>query len=408
MSRAALYILCLALTSVSRVDAQTEPVKPGFGLSPSPGVQFDAAALQQLLEEIADASPEQFFSVDLVFDKPVRVKDLHAAALQLRIPRVLAYVEYGPLFDGRPRNLFILGLGEMYASEQDRRHTQCRALIHISYGEENELRSKPIEDWAVNRVHVDATAHAIRDLQAGSLLPAGNVFGGGSAKLEHMQILTAYTRDEVSKKIEIPGNIEVPQQCGRQVAPLDAPVLAADFDASFTAMPRLENEGFREYAFRNLAILPPDSAVTIRLKLDFPADVETLAALVSQYQIDGLSAELVPERSDKLVIADAELSIHGAALGDQIRRVRCQLRLGSGPQLASEWYADWVAVSLSATKAYVFLSYPHLSLAEIVGKFPIDDLERLVAYYQRTAEEAYEVPDSFDIPPGCGDFYSHP
>jgi len=141
------------------------------------------------------------------------------------------------------------------------------------------------------------------------------VVDGSSAELEHFRKLSAYTRDEVSKKIEIPGNFEAPEQCDRKVAPVDAPILAAGFDPSLSELPRLTNEGFREYAFRNLSMLPPDSAVTIRLKLDFPATVDVLASLVWQYQIEGLSAQLVPERSDKRVIAIAELSIHGESLG---------------------------------------------------------------------------------------------
>ena len=407
MIRAVQFLLYMALISVSQVAAQTGTGKSEAVFAVAPDIPFDAASLRKLKQEISDASPEQIFAIHLIFEKPATVKDVHAAALQLRIPRVLAYVEYGTLFVDRPRNSLILGLGEMYASEVARRHTQCRALISVSYGEENELRDQPIEDWLVSKIQVYATAHAIRELQAGSILPAANVVDGSSAELEHVWKLAAYTRDEVSKKIEVPGNFEVPAQCDRQVAPVDAPILAAGFDPSLRELPRLQNEGYREYAFRNLSRLPPNSAVTIRLKLNFPATVDVLASLVWQYQIEGMSAELVPERSDKRVIAIAELSIHGDDLGDQVKRVRCQMRLGNGPQVKSEWYADWVQVSLPLDKAWVFLSYPRFSQAEIAGKFSLSDLERLISYYERRSEKVYEMPESIKIPPGCGDFYSH-
>lgn len=408
MIRAVLFLLCIAMISVSQVAAQTETRKSETVFAVVPDIPFDAESLRKLNEEISNAPPEQIFAIHLIFNKPATVKDIHAAALELRIPRVLAYVEYGTVFVDRPRNSLILGLGEMYASEEARRHTQCRALISVSYGEENELRDEPIKDWIVNKIQVYATAHAIRELQSGSILPAATVVDGSSAKLEHVQKLAAYTRDEVSKKIEIPGNFDAPKQCGRSVAPVDAPILAAGFDPSLSDLPRLDNENFREYAFRILATLPPDSAVTIQLKLDFPATVDVLASLVWQYGIEGMSAELVPERSDKRVIATPELSIHGDSLGDQVKRARCQMRLGDGPQTKSEWYADWVSVSMPLNKAWVFLSYPRFSQAKIVGRFPRSDLERLVSYYERRSVKIYEMPEWFRIPPDCGDYYKHP
>jgi len=281
-------------------------------------------------------------------------------------------------------------------------------MISIGHGDENELRGQSIEAWIVSKIQVYGTAHAIRELQSGSVLPAATVVDGGSAKLEHVQKLAAYTREEVSKKIEISGNFDAPEQCVRNVAPVDAPVLATGFNSSSNQLPRLDNEGFREYAFRILATLPPDSAVTIDLKLDFPATIDVLASLVRQYGIEGMSAELIPERSDERVIATPELSIHGESLGDQVKRARCQIHLGNGPQTGSEWYADWVSVSMPLSKAWVFLSYPRFSQAEIVGRFPRGDLERLVSYFERRSERVYEIPERYKIPSDCGDYYKHP
>lgn len=408
MTKVVQFLLCLGLIAVSQVEAQNEVRKSAAVFGVTPVAPSDAVSLLELNREIADAVPDQFFAVHLVFEEPVTVQEVHAAALQLRVPRVLAYVEYGPLYSDRPRNSLILGLGEMYSSSAARQHTRCRALISISYGLDNELHDQPIEDWPITRIHVYATAHAIRELRAGSVMPSASVTDGSAAQLEHVQRLAAYTRDEISKTIEIPENFVVPQECGRQVAPVDAPILAAGFDPSLSELPRLEDEDFREYAFRVLSKLPADSAVTIRLKLNFPATVDSLASLVRQYGIEGMSAELIPEHSDKRVIAIAELSVHGEELGDQIKRVRCQMRLGNGPQVKSEWYADWVQVSLPLDRAWVFVSYPRLSQATIAGKFPSGNLDRLVSYYERRSQRVYEMPEAIQIPPDCSSFYSHP
>ena len=211
MIRAVLFLLLTTLMSVSHVYAQAKTDKSEAVFAVAPDLPVDAETLRKLMKEISDASSEQIFAVHLVFDKPVMVEDVHAAAFQLRIPRILAYIEYGPLFVDRPRNSLILGLGEMYASEVARRHTRCRAMISISYGEENELRDQSIEAWIVSKIQVYGTAHAIRELQTGSILPAATVVDGQSAKLEHVQKLATYTREEVNKKIA--DTKETPKPC---------------------------------------------------------------------------------------------------------------------------------------------------------------------------------------------------
>lgn len=408
MIRVVFYSVLAVLISTTVVYAQSGTESADAVFAAAPDILLDPESLRKLREEISDASPEQFFAVHLVFDEPVSIEEIHTASLQLRIPRVLAYVEYGPLIDDRPRNLILLGLGEMYASEAAQRHTRCRALISVGYGETNELRDQPIGDWVISKFQVQGTAHAIRELQSGSILPAARIVDGQTTKLEHVQILAAYTRDEVSKKIDIPSNFNAPDECEQDVAPIDAPILVAGMDPSLRQLPWLEDDDFRKYAFRVLGTLPPDSAVTVRLKLDFPADVDVLASLVWQYGIEGMSAELVPERSNKRMIVISELSINGESLGDQVKRARCQMRWGDGPETRSEWYADWVSVSMSLDKAWVFLSYPRFSQARIVGRFPRHDLERLASYFEQSSHKIIEVPEKYEIPLGCDDFYEHP
>ena len=131
MIRTVQILVGIALISTSQVAAETKTGESEAAFSMAPDIPFDEVSLRKLESEISDASPEQIFAIHLIFDKPTSVKKVHAAALQLRIPRVLAYIEYGTLFVDRPRDSLILGLGEMYASEAARRHTQCRALVRL-------------------------------------------------------------------------------------------------------------------------------------------------------------------------------------------------------------------------------------------------------------------------------------
>ena len=80
---------------------------------------------------------------------------------------------------------------------------------------------------------------------------------------------------------------------------------------------------------------------------------------------------------------------------------------GERPQASSEWYADWISVSLSSEAAVRFLSHPRIAQAQIAGVYPLGELDRLRGYHERLASRIYEVPKSIEIPPDCGEFYVH-
>ena len=80
---------------------------------------------------------------------------------------------------------------------------------------------------------------------------------------------------------------------------------------------------------------------------------------------------------------------------------------GEQPQASSEWYADWISVSLTTEAAVRFLSHPNIAQAQIVGVYPLGELERLRGYHERLASRVYEMPKSIEIPADCGDVYIH-
>ena len=368
---------------------------------------ISAEALERLRNQVANAPAEQYFHLQLSLADKIDVETLHTTALELGISRVLAYVRHGPFRNGQALGVVILGLGEFYSSATAVHHTRCRAVISVNSGVDTELRRRPIDAWVVDEIRVDASAHALRELLASSVFRSAAIMDGSEIRPGGIHKLEQYTADEVAKKIDIPGNTNVPEECRDQTTPVNAAVLVSQYDPSLNALPRLEDEDYRAYAFRVLGSLPQYSAVTMTLKLNFPATVEVLAAMVEQYGIDGMTAELVPARSDQKILASAELSIHGATLDSQIGRVRCQMRIGRARDVDGEWYADWITVSTSVDNTWAFLSYPRFSQAQITGKFPLEDLQRVRAYHERQAGKAFTMPRSIAIPEGCEPYYRH-
>ena len=360
------------------------------------------------LTDIQNADPEQLFVAHLRFERAVTVGAVRTVAAEYGIPRVLAFVAYGPVVREQRSGLLIVGLGNMYQSETARQHSECRALTHVNTGQPNDLRGRPIDDWTVSKINIYANAHIIRELLAGVVLPPAALIDASVAEPEHLRKLENHTRSEVTQSISTQRNTDLPAYCSQFLAPLDSPVLTGGFPPGFQYPEAVEGEEPKEYAYRLLAQLPSDNAVTIEFKLNSAANVDDLASLVRQYDIRGMSAEMVPERSNKRVIAVAELSTFGAESHRQVHRVRCQMRLGNEePQASSEWHADWISVSLSAEYAARFLSHPNLAQVRISGSYPGTDLERLEAYYDRLQERVYEMPRSIQIPAGCDDIYVH-
>ncbi len=371
-----------------------QPSFAQFGASNLP-----AASPTELATEIDHAAADADYAVELTFPRRLSVGEIRAIATELKVPRVLAYVEY------TPRGILILGLGRLYSGEVPRLHSECRALLGLRLAA-NALADAPIDEWPTSRIHVDATAHTIRELLSGNRLPAPAVVQGYAQKPEHFRILEQQIPVESSQPIAKPDSIDLPPYCSQFVALEDAPTLSRDFPRGFQPPAAVQGESFRATALRLLSQLPPNSAVTIDTKLNIRADVERLASLAREYDIRGMTAELVPERSSKRVIVQAELTSRGGNLDAQVNRAKCQTRIsGEEPQASSEWYADWVSISLSTENAARFLSYPDLRQAQVTGAHPIGALDRLAGYFERLAGKTYEVPRSTVIPPDCANVY---
>lgn len=363
----------------------------------------------KLEQEIVNAGSDQFFALELRFHQAVTVADLRSFASQFRVPRILAYVDHwygnqGPEALG----LLMIGLGNMYSSNDARLHTECKALASVGLTEQDDLRGIPVDEWWVHTIHIYATTHTIRMLLNGETLPKADIMSGGIANTKQLSILEDYTNRKISKPIQFERIGKIPDYCSRFFAPLDAPILTGGFPHDFQRPQILEGEDFRTYAFRVLGQLPVDTSVTIQLKLDHPTNVEALASLVREYDIRGMNAEMVPEHSNKQLIAQAILSTFNPNLNDQIHRTRCQMGLGGEePQASSEWYADWIRVSVSTENAVLFMSYPGISRARITGFFAKNELDRLKDYYRRQKDQVFSMPPSMFIPTGCDDVYIH-
>ena len=371
-----------------------QPSFAQFGPSKLP-----AASPTELATEIDHAAADANYAVELTFSRRSSVGEIRAIATELKVPRVLAYVEY------TPRGILILGLGRLYSGEVARLHSECRALLGMRLTA-NALADAPIDEWPTSRIHVDATAHTIRELLSGSRLPAPTVVQGDAQKHEYFRILEQQIPVETSQPIVKPDSVDLPPHCSQFVALEDAPTLSRDFPRGFQPPAAVQGESFRATALRLLSQLPPNSAVTIDTKFSIRANIDLLASLAREYDIGGMTAELVPERSSKRVIAQAELASRGGNLDAQVNRAKCQMRIGGEePQASSEWYADWVSISLSTENAVRFLSYPDLRQAQVTGAHPVGALDRLAGYFERLAGKTYEVPRSIAIPPDCAYVY---
>jgi hypothetical protein len=364
------------------------------------------ASPAELAVEIANAPADQLYFVEATLARPSSVGEIRAVSSQLEVPRALAYIELGPYVGARPSGMTILALGRMHGSEAARRYAECRALVTVNFGE-NELRHSPIDEWPVSRLALLASAHVIRELSSGRLLPPIRILDGGPQSADSFRKTEDYARNEITQLLTKPSSVDLPAYCSEFVGAQDAPTLSSGFPRDFRPPAPQQGETFRQLAFRLLGQLPRDTAVTINLKVDFPADVDWLASLVREYGINGMRAELLPEQSSQRVLVDAQLT-HTLELAGQVQRIRCQARIGApNVRTSGEWYADWISVSLSTENAVRLLSHPNLAQATVTGSHPVGDLDRLKGYFERLATTIYEMPRSIEIPAGCEDVYRH-
>lgn len=356
----------------------------------------------QLAAEIAAAAPDALYAVELVFAARSSVGEIRTVAAELAVPRVLAFVEHSA-----GRGIFVLGLGETYLADGAREYSECRALV-AARATRDELAEVRIDEWPVARIHVYATAHTVRELLLGARLPAATIMSAYAQRPEHLRAVERSVREEASQPLVKPNDVDLPAHCARFVGRAAEPTLSRDFPRGFQPPAALPGESFTATAFRVLAALPPATAVTIDLKLAASGDLEQLAALVRDYDIRGMRAELVPAGAVQRLIVEAQLSNHGGSLESLRQRAQCQLRAAEGMHaITGDWRTDWISVSLTAANAARFLSYPNLAQATITGGDTLEALERLGVYYDGLATTVYQLPRSMPVPAGCSGVYEH-
>ena len=399
-------MIWLALLASYVSNAQEIVKTPGgemIGLMPP----TDASSLQLLNEAISIAAPDYIYSVQMMFDEPVRLEEIREVARYLSILRVIAFVEYGPRSDLRARPSVLIGLGTLYDDEESWRHEICRAKLFVAASRDNELLDGPPEHWTVNEIHVYGSVHAVRELRAGILLPRARVTEGWAQDKRHLQGFVSYTRQDLAKKVEIPDNRAVPEKCRKFSQRIESPILTGKTTIQGLVGANTRAADFRPQLHQHLAERAPETPVTLRIVLNFDATLELFASLVSQYDIDGLLAELTPGDSSIRLEMLVELSTHGASLENQVRRARCQMRLGHGAQVSGEWYARSARVSVPVSKVWQLLSYSELQNARLLADFETGALAAVEAYHRRKATEVLRIPRSIALPSGCEQFIQH-
>lgn len=374
---------------------------------PSAGFRVSATgSSSSLTAEIETAAADSLYAVEMNIAPRTSVGELRAVAAELDVPRVLAVVEYAVGDEPAQRGLFMLALGRLYDGNASQ-HSECQALLQLR-STANALGEVPIDEWPVGRIHLSATAHTVRDLLRGIRLAGAAIISGSAAPPDHLRTLERAVRAQTSQPIPNPGDIDLPPYCAQFVVGGNEPYLTGGFPRGFQPPTATLGELFRETAFRVLAALPPNMAVTIDLKLNPRMEIDGLAALVRDYRVGGMRAGLVPERSIQRMESLAELSTFGGDLSVHVRRVQCAIRMTEERGHASgAWRSDWINISLSAEDAARFLSHQSLAQATVSGAQPITALDQLAAYYERLVAQVYEIPRSWPIPSGCENVYVH-
>jgi hypothetical protein len=416
VSKLPIYLVLLASTLAV---AQQETTRPAtsmvFGLSTR-----DQSLVQRLNESITGAPADAVFSVQMALDQPASLEQVRAAANELQIPRVLAFVQF-PAADATGNSAKVpVAVGELYQDAAAWQHQACRAQIFVSLSRADELINTPIERWSTTEIHVYGSAHAIRELRAGTVLPGARVIDGVAEEQRHLQAIAAATQRELAEKISIPANFPAPAACRSLTEPIDGPVLFGQSTIPADALRHPSDADFRSLLYRQLSERAPATAVTLRLFFGVEVTVEMLASLVEQYRIDGLVAELMPQDGQRRIL-EIELSVHGASLADQIIRARCRIALanaatetpvslaaGAGSlaiDAADDWYARDAQVSVTAAAAVQLLGHQDLRDAQFVADFPPDELVRLADYHRRKSGEAVQIMSETKVPDGCRRFF---
>lgn len=358
-------------------------------------------AASDLESRIRDAAPDQIFFADMSFDRPVRVGELRGAVDERSVPRVLAYIEREPL-RGRPAGHFLLGMGEFYSGETARKFSECKASVYAS----GALAKMAIDEWPVDRIIVHADAFNLRELINDTRLGRPVLTEVSEVLPRHLAGLAAYTAEEVTRPLNVQRNTNLPAYCNAFREPLDAPFLAGGFPPGFRHPEPITGESQLSYAYRVLASIDPDSAITLDLKLRSPAGIEYVAGFISAYEIKGMRAEFWPSKSQGRMLILAEISPYGGGVESFVHRARCQIGIVKDETARdSDWLSGWINVSLATEDAVRLLSYPGLGIVRVSGVFPINELARLESYYDTLSRRVYALPMDTAIPAECNSVY---
>ena len=341
----ALLVILMPLLSVAQETGQTQSY-----IGPGPG-PLNAIELVELNEAINKAPPGQIYSVDMVFDEPVRLDKIREAASYLQVLRLLAFVEYGPTHAGHERSKVFIGLGTLYEGDKAWRHEICRVKLFAAVTPEDVLLRTPAERWMVNEIHVYGAAYAVRELRLGTSLPSARITDGGAEGARSPQAFISYTKNEIARKIQIPDGRTVPEECQQFAERIEAAILTGRPTIQSPVYGNTHNPDFRSSIHLLLAERMPETPVTMQIVLSSDVTVDVFAALVDQYEIDGMTAEFEPVDSDIRASYTAELSAHGGSLESQVDRARCVMKLGVGAKIAGEWVGRSAEVSVPVSKA---------------------------------------------------------
>jgi hypothetical protein len=394
----------IALLAPVLAIAQNEPAP--FTRAP----QADERAIGALAAAIAIAAPDDVFAVQMTLERPATLAEVRDAANTLRIPRVMGSVELRIPGVGATSKLPV-GLGSLYAERPAAQQQLCRARVFAALSGVDALERTPPERWSIQEIHVYGPAHAVRELQAGTLLPPARVTGGAAQEQRHLQAIGAAVRADLAEGIQAPDDFEPPPGCEPFVRRQDAGVLVSGPAPGPDRTPG--NGDFRAPLLARLAALAPATPVSLDLTFDGELGVDAFASLVAQHKIDGLVAELAPPEPSKRMLFELELSVHAGSIADQALRANCRVALGAtaaspgrvDPSTTAAWAASRARVSLRADAAAALLSVPDLRRAELTANFPAGELARLGDYYRGRAADRPRIGQATPLPSGCERFF---
>ena len=401
--RIPITLLLVALLSVSVAVGQDNS-----GNTPEPAIwaapDQTLEELHQLIEDIEVANRNRIFSVEMVFDEPVTLKEIREAAIYFEIPRVLAEIGSNTTVAGYGTVAF--GLGTIYENANAWQREICRMRTYTNPMLQLMLATAPPEDWSVTEMHVYGTAHAITELRRGTVLPPAQLTeGGAEGHSRGAEGLIAYETQQIAKMIDVPPDYIPPSECLQYVKALDAPILSG---RTLHRSPAEAGKGPAELLRQQLSDRAADVAVTLNLEFNQELNIEAFAAFVERHQIDGLSADLSPISHDRIAIT-ALLSIYGEPLEEKVIKTRCMIEMNKHrlPNPSDDWLGSRARISVPVHKVWQITEDPTVNSARLESEFAPEKISLVENFYRQKAAEVLRLPPSMKIPNWCEKYFQH-